>query len=102
MTPAVLLLISASRRPSPVQMDSGLAHVRSLLGSASESGFDDKAIKDSLWYYYFDAEKTVAWLFEERVKVEKKTAKNGERLLFFSPRFRLAFSVRVVASSRLV
>ncbi|CDZ96597.1 ef tu gtp-binding domain protein [Phaffia rhodozyma] len=55
-----------------VQMDSALAHVRSTLGPQETSGFSDKEIKDSLWYYYFDAEKTISWLLEERTKAEKK------------------------------
>jgi len=60
-------------------MDSGLDHVRSLLGDAGTSDLTDKQIKDSLWYYYFDAEKTVAWLIEEKEKAAKKAEKkNGE------------------------
>lgn len=62
-------------------MDSGLAHVRSLLGPAESSGYSDKEIKDSLWYYYFEADKVVNWLLEERAKAEKK--KTGKSSFFF-------------------
>lgn len=59
-------------------MESGLAHVRSLLGSAADSGLSDKEVKDSLWYYFFDAEQTVEYLLAEKEKNAKKGKKNGE------------------------
>lgn len=59
-------------------MDSGLDHVRSLLGSAESSGITDKQVKDSLWYYYFDGEKAVGWLLEEKEKEAKRKEKAGE------------------------
>jgi elongation factor 1 alpha-like protein len=59
-------------------MDSGLSHVRSMLGSEESSGISDKQVKDSLWYYYFDGEKAVAWLLEEKEKAGRKKEKAGE------------------------
>jgi elongation factor 1 alpha-like protein len=44
------------------QMVTGLAQVRSVLGDHSESGIDDKQIKDALWDSYFDVEGTISWL----------------------------------------
>lgn len=59
-------------------MASGLQHVRGLLGSAADSGLSDKEVKDSLWYYFFDAEQTVEWLLAEREKNAKKGKKQGQ------------------------
>lgn len=73
-----------------VQMESGLQHVRSLLGSSDESGISDKEVKDSLWYYFFDADKTVEWLLAEKDKNAKKGKKNGK--------FSFSFSFRLVRS----
>ena len=43
-------------------MVNGLGSVRAVLGSEAGGGLSDKDIKDSLWYYYFDVEKTVEYL----------------------------------------
>lgn len=43
-------------------MDSGIEHVRALLGSAETSGLDDKVIRDALWNAYFDVELSIQWL----------------------------------------
>ena len=60
-------------------MDSGFDHVRSILGDADASSVTDHQIKESLWHYYFDGEKTVAWLLEEKEKERKRIEKkNGE------------------------
>ena len=42
------------------QLQQGLAKVRAALGD----GYDvsDQAIQESLWYYYFDADKTIVYL----------------------------------------
>lgn len=61
-------------------MTSGLQHVRGLLGSADDSGISDKEVKDSLWYYFFDAEQTVEWLLAEQDKNAKKGKKQGQSL----------------------
>lgn len=60
-------------------MDSGFDHVRSILGDEDAADVTDHKIKESLWHYYFDGEKTVAWLLEEKEKAQKKKEKkNGE------------------------
>ncbi|CAE6365161.1 unnamed protein product [Rhizoctonia solani] len=58
-----------------VQMATGLAQVRSVLGSKDESGIDDKQIKDALWDSYFDVEGTVSWLLDQRAKQAAAAAK---------------------------
>ena len=45
---------------STEQMSAGLKSIQAILGSSSE--ILEKEIMDSLWYYYFDEEKTLAWL----------------------------------------
>ena len=40
------------------QMQEALGQAREILGN----GFTDKEIEDSLWYYYYDVEKTVNYL----------------------------------------
>jgi HBS1 N-terminus len=46
------------------QMESGLIHVRSLLGASNS--ITDRDIRESLWDTYFDVEGTVEWLLEKR------------------------------------
>lgn len=48
-------------RPT-AQMIDGLEQVRNILGDQERSGFSDQAIKDALWEFYFDADKSVVWL----------------------------------------
>ena len=43
-------------------MESGLEHIRAVLGSEAESGLSDSLIKETLWDSYFDVEKSVEWL----------------------------------------
>ncbi|KAJ2483060.1 hypothetical protein EV174_003042 [Coemansia sp. RSA 2320] len=38
----------------------GIEVVKGAIGS--DTGIEDKEIKESLWYYYFDTDATVAWL----------------------------------------
>ncbi|KDN50001.1 hypothetical protein RSAG8_01337, partial [Rhizoctonia solani AG-8 WAC10335] len=57
------------------QMATGLAQVRSVLGSQDESGIDDKQIKDALWDSYFDVEGSVSWLLDQRAKQAAAAAK---------------------------
>lgn len=38
----------------------GLGNVQAVLGSSTP--ISEKEIKDALWYYYFDEEKTTGWL----------------------------------------
>lgn len=42
-------------------MEESLAHVRSVVGDSITSGLSDNTIRDVLWEYYFDVEKTVQW-----------------------------------------
>lgn len=46
-----------------------IAIVRQELGD-NESQISDKIIEDSLWYYYYDTEKTVQWLQSTRLDPE--------------------------------
>ena len=48
-------------------MREGVAAVREVLGGdgTEGAGVTTKEIEESLWYYYFDVEKTVAYLLSE-------------------------------------
>lgn len=46
-------------------MNRGLDQVRAILGDENSSGFSDKDIKDTLWHYFFDEEKTIQWALGE-------------------------------------
>jgi elongation factor 1 alpha-like protein len=48
-------------RPT-AQMIDGLEQVRNVLGDQGRSGFPDQAIKDALWEFYFDVDKSVVYL----------------------------------------
>ncbi|KAF9482030.1 hypothetical protein BDN70DRAFT_488629 [Pholiota conissans] len=52
------------------QMNDGLEQVRRVIGNEDVSGLSDNSIKDALWEYYFDVEKTITWAFEERERRE--------------------------------
>lgn len=43
-------------------MNSGLEHIRAIIGSHRASGFDDNMIKNALWNEYFDVDRAVGWL----------------------------------------
>jgi hypothetical protein len=43
-------------------LNNGFDQVRGIIGDEEESGLSDAAIKNALWHYYFDIEKTVQWL----------------------------------------
>jgi len=45
------------------QLESGLGHVRTVMGDEAMSGLDDGVIKDALWDYYFDVEKALSCLY---------------------------------------
>lgn len=38
-----------------------LEHVRSVIGGEDVSGLSDKIVKEVLWDYFFDIDKTVQW-----------------------------------------
>lgn len=42
-------------------MQDGLEHIRGILGAEEVSGLSDKVIKDALWEFFFDTEKTIEW-----------------------------------------
>ena len=44
------------------QMIDGLEQVRNILGDQEQSGCSDQAIKDALWEFFFDVDKSVVWL----------------------------------------
>ncbi|EPT02805.1 hypothetical protein FOMPIDRAFT_114852 [Fomitopsis schrenkii] len=44
----------------------GLEQVRIAIGSPEQSGFSDQEIKDALYYYQYDADKSVNYLIEEQ------------------------------------
>lgn len=44
------------------QMIDGLEQVRNILGDQERSGCTEQNIKDALWEFFFDVEKSVVWL----------------------------------------
>lgn len=58
-----------------VQMNSGLEHIRTILG---EDIVSDREIREALWDSYFDIEGTVGW-FLERKEAEEKAKKAKEK-----------------------
>jgi len=48
--------------PPTAQMIDGLEQVRNILGDQEQSGCSDQAIKDALWEFFFDVDKSVVWL----------------------------------------
>ncbi|PPR03834.1 hypothetical protein CVT26_000832 [Gymnopilus dilepis] len=72
------------------QMNDGLDQVRLVVGDEAQSGLSDNAVRDALWEYYFDVERTIQWAFEERDKIqlakERKAAKEREKTLKLAQR----------------
>ncbi|KAF8974681.1 hypothetical protein BDZ97DRAFT_1935463, partial [Flammula alnicola] len=60
------LLESVRTEYIQAQMNDGLEQVRLIIGNEDISELSDNSIKDALWEYYFDVEKTVQWSLEER------------------------------------
>jgi len=52
-------------------MIDGLEQVRSILGDQEQSGCSDQAIKDALWEFYFDVDKSVVWLLGASNRMHK-------------------------------
>lgn len=44
------------------QMIDGLEQVRNILGDQEQSGCTDQAVRDALWEFFFDVDKSVVWL----------------------------------------
>lgn len=49
----------------PALMEDGLIQVREVVGSEEQSGLADNKIKDALWEFYFDIDKTIRWCMGE-------------------------------------
>ena len=45
----------------PALMEDGLIQVREVVGPEEQSGLADNKIKDALWEFYFDIDKTIRW-----------------------------------------
>ena len=58
---SLLRLTLPHDRPA-AQMIDGLEQVRNILGDQEHSGCSDQAIKDALWEFFFDVDKSVVWL----------------------------------------
>ncbi|KAH7888053.1 hypothetical protein F5I97DRAFT_942982 [Phlebopus sp. FC_14] len=71
------------------QMESGLEHVRAVMGDEATSRLSDQIIKDALWEYYFDTERAISSLYEEQERIfaakERKVT---------SPRFKFRWCSR--------
>lgn len=55
-------------------MEARLLDVRCLLGDQHD--IKDAEIRETLWYYYFDVEQTVAWLLGSRLARVEFTSRN--------------------------
>lgn len=53
------------------QLNDGLEQIRLVIGGEETTGLSDQSIKDALWEYYFDAEKTVEWALGEFTVAKK-------------------------------
>jgi len=42
-------------------MEAGLESVRAVIGNPETSGLSDTTLRDVLWEYYFDIERTIQW-----------------------------------------
>ncbi|KAL1732736.1 hypothetical protein EV714DRAFT_270366 [Schizophyllum commune] len=51
-------------------MEDGLIQVREVVGSEEQSGLADNKIKDALWEFYFDIDKTIRWCMEEQDRMK--------------------------------
>jgi hypothetical protein len=59
--PEANLLASVHAEYVQAQMNDGLEQVRLVIGDEVTSELSDNSIKDALWEYYFDIERTVQW-----------------------------------------
>ncbi|KAF9651277.1 hypothetical protein BDM02DRAFT_917119 [Thelephora ganbajun] len=55
------------------QMIDGLEQMRSILGDQEQSGFSDQAIKDALWEFFFDVDKSMRRNKSERQPRNERT-----------------------------
>ena len=61
--PEANILASVQAEYVQAQMNDGLEQVRLTIGNQVMSELSENSIKDALWEYYFDVEKTVQWAF---------------------------------------
>lgn len=59
--PEANMLASVHAEYAQAQMNDGLEQVRLVIGDEATSELSDKSIKDALWEFYFDIERTVQW-----------------------------------------
>lgn len=59
--PEANMLASVHAEFIQAQMNDGLEQVRLIIGNEDMAGLSDDSIKDTLWEYYFNIEKTVQW-----------------------------------------
>jgi hypothetical protein len=59
--PEANMLASVHAEYAQAQMNDGLEQVRLVIGNEVTSELSDDSIKDALWEYYFDIERTVQW-----------------------------------------
>ncbi|CAG8580917.1 7997_t:CDS:10, partial [Dentiscutata heterogama] len=59
------------------QMEEGKIKVKSVIGQVE--GVTDKDIEDTLWYYYFDTEKTINWLLDKVHKAQSRKQKQSQK-----------------------
>lgn len=59
--PEANMLASVHAEYAQAQINDGLEQVRLIIGNEVTSELSDNSIKDALWEYYFDIERTVQW-----------------------------------------
>ena len=59
--PEANMLASVHAEYAQAQMNDGLEQVRLVIGNELTSELSDNSIKDALWEYFFDIERTVRW-----------------------------------------
>ncbi|KAJ2173581.1 hypothetical protein EV181_004253 [Coemansia sp. RSA 532] len=82
-------------------MFAGIESVKKAIGSGT--GISDQEIKESLWYYYFDEDATVAWLKSVDYEHEEQTLINARHRPGTQPRLKVsaaASSTPMVSSLR--
>ena len=59
--PEANILASVHAEYAQARMDDGLEQVRLVIGNGIVTELSDNSIKDALWEFYFDIERTVQW-----------------------------------------
>ncbi|KAJ1852865.1 hypothetical protein LPJ76_005171 [Coemansia sp. RSA 638] len=71
-----------------VKMFAGIESVKKAIGPGT--GISDQEIKESLWYYYFDEEATIAWLKSVDYEHEEQTLINARHRPGTQPRSKVS------------